>query len=547
MAAPEPGAAVLSPQVGRSSAGRVVGVFVGVLALAAGLRLWRVGEAYELFLDEVTYTLLARSVYEGQGVLLHGEPFHLHPPGFFSVLALAIPLVDAGSLAELTFGLRPVPALFGAVIPALVAVLVHRVTSSWPVAVGCGLLLALDPFLIRFDSRVLLEAQAMAAATAGLLLLHRVLAAERRGERTTGTVMAAGAAFCAALLTKETYASVAFLPLLVLLVTGGVLRRRTVARVLATTLAGYLAYVLTLALSGEMGAWIEGKTGGIRRLLGLSQITGFNQEGHVSFGERLLANVGSFGVTYVLIGLGAAAAGLLAAALRRGSPPGLDRRDTVLLLVWWASAAAHVAYAVTLGTHEEQMHYPLVVMSVPVVGIAAHALLQPGGEVLVPRSVRTVVSRTAQPVLLLGLALALALALDAAVWWRTHTTPDDGYARFLVWADRNLPAGSTVAVTDVPGQFLLCGVHLGVWNTGDELHANEVDYVLLSSELVRQGYSEVDDTFLQVAQRGRPVFHVERRSLGEFGLYDVSALTQPSSSRVGDVDEPGGTGGTLCE
>ena len=48
------------------------------------------GTAYELFIDEVTYADLALSVARGDGVRLHGEPFHLHPAGFFGTLAVAV-------------------------------------------------------------------------------------------------------------------------------------------------------------------------------------------------------------------------------------------------------------------------------------------------------------------------------------------------------------------------------------------------------------------------------------------------------------------------
>jgi hypothetical protein len=130
----------------------------------------------------------------------------------------------------------------------------------------------------------------MAAATAGFVLLLALQHRDRHGGRVLGQAILSGLLMAVALLTKETYATVTVLPVLVLLATGRGLRRRTAATVLATVLAIYAAYVLALLLAGQGDLWLEQKTSGVRRLLGLSQITGFNREGSVGFLERILAN-----------------------------------------------------------------------------------------------------------------------------------------------------------------------------------------------------------------------------------------------------------------
>jgi hypothetical protein len=496
---------------------------IGLVLVAAGLRFYHLDRAFELFIDEVTYTDIALSVAEGHGVRLHGEAFHLHPPGMFLVLAASMRglSLDLADLATLTYEMRLVPAVFGSITPAVVALAVRRTTGRWTLALPAGLLLALEPFLIRFDSRVLLEAQAMAFAALGFLGLLVLMDRERAGTLRRWQAVAVGVVLFISLITKETYASVTVLPVLVLLVTGLVLSRGTVARVLATTVTCYLVYVAVLAATGELLTWFDSKTSGVQRLLGLSQVTGFNSSGHsAGLVDRILVNLANFGVTYSVIGLGVLSTAWLVLLLRGGGAvPGCDRGGAVLVVVWSLCAQVHLGYAVTLGTLEEQMFYLLVVTAVPALCTAAAALLD---RSIPARPPLLGWLRHRGAVSLLSLGLVMALAVDAAVWWRIHTVRDDAYARFLAWAEDGLPPNSRVVVTDETAQFVLGGVRVVRLETGAETREFQAQYVVVVTELLEQGYSQVDADLTDIVRQGRLVFEAEGRTVGALQVYDVS-------------------------
>jgi hypothetical protein len=158
---------------------------------------------------------------------------------------------------------------------------------------------------------------------------------------------------------------------------------------------------------------------------------------------------------------------------------------------------------------------------VPVVVVAAYMLLgraTPALQGPAPRRLPRVL-----PAALL-LVLVVTVAGDAVVWWRIHTEPDTGYVQFLAWADTALPPGGTLATTEETAQFVLDHVHVGRWQTGQELRANRADHVLVVSELVRQGYSAVDPEYRDIIGTGKVVFRADSRSLGTFTVYDVSAV-----------------------
>ena len=89
---------------------------------------------------------------------------------------------------------------------------------------------------------------------------------------------------------------------------------------------------------------------------------------HVSIVSRFLADLPTFAVSYLILGFGTcgAALGLLVTpeAVATGPAPRRHRaRVTVLVAIWTVSAAAYLVYATLIGTIEEQMYYILLLPS----------------------------------------------------------------------------------------------------------------------------------------------------------------------------------------
>ncbi|MEV4742687.1 glycosyltransferase family 4 protein [Streptomyces sp. NPDC049555] len=499
-------------ETGRRRALTRAGVLPALFALACALRLACISRSYDVFVDELYYTAIGRNLADGQGPVFDGRFFALHPPALFALLAAFLRITGdvSGDLLHQVLDLRPVVAVTGAVGVVAVTALLRR-TVRGPLAVAAGLFLALDPFLNRFDSRVMLEAQATAAAALGMLVLARTPAtAGARAAAGTG----AGLLFALAITTKEPYALGTFVPVaaLGLAARGAVRRMRLTAA--AVALAGYTAYVVTTAATGNWPAWWAQKTDGIARALGLKQISGFNStDGTVSFADRLLVQLGHFAVPYALIALGTAAvAALLWCRARR---PGLfaGNPGRTLITAWAACTLLHLMYAVAVGTLEEQMFYPLVVTSTAALALALDLVLPSG------RAARRAATRT------LAALAALALVVDAVVWVRVHTRHDDALRRTLAWSRTHLPRGSVVAATDEGTSFVLPGARLADWRTPADLGRARADYLVLSTELAQQGYARIGPRLRAVVEREAPLVHSERgTTTGALRVYDVRAL-----------------------
>ncbi len=493
-----------------------LGALVFLTALAA--RLFRHAESYEVHVDEASYADVAGSLLRGDGLTIFGGPFHLHPPGQFLVLALVQRLTGLdGDPIPVILALRPVAAVAGALTCVVVALLLRRLAGTLAGAVG-GLALAADPFANRWDSRLFLEAPAMLMSATAISCLVAVSTTSRpRGRLLVGAGLATGLA----VLVKEPFALITALPLALLLATGWVLRRRDSATVLGVAGLCYLGYVTGVVATGQWSPWWREKGSGVRRLLGTEQVTGYNAPGAESVGSRLVERFVDFGPTYLVMALGGLSAVVLlwwAAPWRRRAEgrAGLRTNPVTVVALWALIADGYIAYAITLGTLEEQAFY---VVLAPAVTTTVLLL----SRVLTWRHPRLTAAAVALVVVL--------LAAQATSWVLVHTRSDDGYRELAAWASAELPPGTRVAVTEDTAQFLLRGVDLTGASTLPALRAGRVDHVLVSTSLAARGYGTADAALVQQLARDAPVVFSHRGpTLGDLRLHDVRALTGGSGA-----------------
>ena len=210
-----------------------------------------------------------------------------------------------GSFFELVYPLRWVNTVLGAVTVVLAVLLVHRIAGIVPAGVA-GVVLAFDPFVLRQDGRVMIETPGDAVDRG------RLARAARRADRTVGadpSRLAAGLLFGLAQVTKDMTAVSTVVPLLL---AGWWPRRRsgatlpwaTVWRVLLAFPVPYLVYLAVVAANGLLPAWFDAKVGGVLRLVGVDQATGFNAVPGADLTGRLIEMLTRFGTSYVLLGLG---------------------------------------------------------------------------------------------------------------------------------------------------------------------------------------------------------------------------------------------------
>ena len=513
---------------------------LGVGALALLARLYRITTVHEVHVDEVSYAEVSRNLALGEPLLIYGTPFHLHPPGFFALLAAVQRALGVEpDLLSTVFQLRPVGAVLGAATCVVLALMLRRVVGV-PPAVLAGAYLALDPFANRFDSRLFLEAPAVlmtVTATSCLTAVAARVAAVRHGAAGARPprgrlLVGAGLAVGAAVLVKEPYALVTAAPVLVLLVTGWALRRRDSLTVLGVAGLCYVGYVAGIALTGQWGPWWREKLSGVRRLLGVDQVTGFNAPGGTGLGARLVSNAAQLGPTYLAIALGGLAAVVWAAwwahhRRRQVHPPG---GASVVVGVWLAVAGAYLAFAVGFGTLEEQTFSLVLTPALCGAALLAAALWARGRH-----AARAVVA-----------ALTAALLVGAgATWTAVHTREDDGYLRLVPWVEADVPAGSRVAVTEDVAQFVLRGVEITTAGTVPELVDRRADYFLVSTALAERGYGIARPSVLaELDGRAPIVFSRSGPGLGQLRLYDVRALTGGSGAGSGAAAAGSGAAGT---
>lgn len=483
---------------------------LGLVALA--VRSAGLARANELFIDELTYAEVANDVANGHLPQQFGAPFFLHPIGSFLVDGLVIRLFGlTGSFMDLVYPLRWVNTVLGAVSVVLAVVLARRLAGT-AAAATAGLVLAFDPFLLRQDGRAMIETPAMLWVLAGWV----VLLVRREPDAPAGTrrAVAAGLLLGLGLVTKDLTLFASAVPL----VLAGCWRRTlpwpTVRRVLAAIPVPYLGYLAVVTGAGLLPALLGEKLGGVLRLVGVDQQTGFNATPAASLAGRLVEMVTRFGTSYVLLGLGLFAG--LAAAYST-----VPARRTIGLVA--AVTGALGIYCVAAGAAEEQFGYYVVITSV----LALAALW---GE-LTER--RPSWRRPAAAVALAFTVLTVGLGVGA------RTTVDDAMPRARAFL-AILPPDAPVGITDVTGEFgLLPHDGWGVWPSLTSLRDNDAHYVLTRSHQLDQGYGYAAPGMLDwLAAHATPVFTATGPSGGATVVWRLDRAALDASVAAGRTLPP---------
>lgn len=435
-------------------------VSVGLVTFA--VRALMVEHAFEIHADEGIYLRVSQNVarsfslvYDLGGV----HPFFLHPPLFFFIEAAYLRLLQpSGDAVQQVIAVRYLAAAFGAISGVVLFVLCRRLAgdrAAWAAAA----IFALEPFIVRMNSRNLLESSALFWDLLGLLVLVRIID-RARGEPPAWMAPAAGLAFGAALLTNEPTAMITLLPLGASSLLKLVAVRKAGA-IAVWAVAAYSIYPLFVALSGYMDQFWQQKRAGVNRFLGLTITTGFNGQYGPSFLHAVLDNWQVFAPTYALLGTG-----LLATIWLVFRPDPQSR----LVACWSGSAYALQAYAVLFGTNEEQYFYYTAVLAVLAVVMAGQRVLdqasrpygQPiaslGGHEheLIPlqRDHTRPGLGHARPAVSLAL-LTLFLCFSGYVTANRWVTPDDGYRHLALYLKANAPPGAAIGCTSSTEAVLL--------------------------------------------------------------------------------------------
>jgi hypothetical protein len=365
-----------------------------------------------------------------------------------------------------------------------------------------------EPFCIRQNGRVMLETALILWVLLGYLMFTS-LTGRPLSRSTAARAIAAGLIFGLAVLTKDEAALLTLLPLLIAAALRWGPSRTLTSLTYGATVLPYAVYLTVVAANGHIDALWVAKTVGIKRMLGLIQVTGFHSSGGGSLLTRLVAEGHYFGTSYVTLALAAPAAMLV---LRRGG-----QQPRMLGLLYCAAAVA-LGYALTGGTLEEQELYLLIVPSLLVIPVAATLLRDP--RLFRKKSAM----RMAAVPLAAALVLILSVNLATCVQWRRQ--PDDGIARLLSYMAIHVPAGTRV--TDASGSgivpFALAGQYhiVPTVTMPAALTLEHVRYVVIPWAEIHGGYADVTASQVRhLVSHSRLVFSFHGRTYGDLALYLV--------------------------
>jgi 4-amino-4-deoxy-L-arabinose transferase-like glycosyltransferase len=485
--------------------------FVLVSATAMLVRATGLSRGFELWVDEMVYTDLSNSVSHGQLPNLSGAYFFLHPPGAFLIDGLVIRTFGiSGTLMSMVYDLRWVNAVLGSLTVGLAFLVVRRVAGR-DIAWLCATLLAFDPFVLRNNSRVFLETPAVVFIVGGYLLIVNGLCANH-ARLSRLTLVFSGLLFGYGILTKDVFAVMTIVPVILAGFWAATLPWRDVAVICCAAAAPYISYITLVSTDGHYAQWLLAKETGLERMVGLKQTTGFNAPDAPSFLSRLIAEFSQFGTSYVLLVL----CPIVAVIAMRSRHAG--RR-----LIGLCALAMGVfgIYTAVFGTFEEQYGYGVMVASVLGIGVAYAELRE----------------RRPARATLLRLSCAVLVVLTVGLGIRAEATADDGFLQVRAWVQAHLPPRAHVAVTNSTGQWAFMNDHrFGVWPSASSMWEHKADYILTQSLPTSEGYGYARPEMLEwLESNAKAVFTTSGPTNGATVLWYVkpSLLRQAAKAGIG--------------
>lgn len=473
---------------------------------AFGLRMVNLGVSWDIHIDEITYLQISKSVVDSFRVSLYGEPFYLHPPAYFVTEAAFVELFHpSGFVIQQIYSVRYLNLAFASG-SAVILFLLARSVANRNAGFIAATLFAIDPFVIRMNSRAMLDTSAIFWVLLGYLILISVVK-DTQAKPSLKRLALAGLAFGVGLLTKDMMAFLTLVPLGISFLFDWSLPRLSTAIVGAVSILTYLSFPLLIALSGDWQRFQQEKFTGIARLVGAERISyqptiGF-RPGAASIVNAISANANQFGTTYVLALLGIIAIIVLFT----------ERKSSIRLLTTWAICAYTLLLSsIVLGTLEEQFLYFLVIPAILVIAVG-------WTHITVWKRLEKRFLRVAQPTaIMIGVLLFI---WSMIVWTQVHFTPDNGFERLRVYLEQNVPSGSHIGVSVDTTEFLLDGYDCGLWGSSiDLLRAHQAQYLIVSSQQVKAGYGIArQNVYDWATKNGEAAFAFEGRTYGTLSLY----------------------------
>lgn len=544
---------------------RYVQVFLSlaIFLSAYAITSFRIDHAPDIFTDEIIYSRVGIRV-AGEGALVwdSGEPFLVHPPlyflaaGLFEVLSGKADqaLYSPGDIFSAVFHFRLMNNFFGAMTCVVLFWFGKRLQGNTLGFLAVGMFL-LDPFALRINRRAMLETLAMLLSLSALFIFWNSIRQKYTLKSSVPIpieTILAGLLFGAALLTKE-LTFIFLLPLVIFSTLEVIilLQQAKLAKyemysvvstsnklisilwlpiqvfiVLAITVLSYSMYLIWIMATGNVSVYMDEKLLGIKRLLGLVQITGWNRPGISLFdilGDRLI----HYSTSYLILALGGVA---LISLLVWGQKQVAGRYLIALGIVLYP----FFSFIALFGSGNDQFFYFLLAPAILILGYAIVFL----SYTYIPQRIRIIGDRSSirtAAVIITGI-LMLFISLNIIFWINNYGRGNDnGYTQFSEYIKANLPKSIPINASGDPIKFryFLPGHPIIAAPTPEEAVLQGVHYFALAPKDVLMRYGRIQPELADwIVTQGTLLFTTSGNSYGDIYLYRVDYITQAEQASI---------------
>ncbi len=463
------------------------------------LRIWRISEAPDVYGDEVTYNVISNNLLTTGNLTYDKQLWFVHPPLYYIFLAIYLSLsAQSGVTLDSIYLARTLSGILAGFMVIAVFLFVVKIYNL-RCAILTSVVLAIDPYLIKFSRIGVIESAALMFIVVTIYLFYRA---------ETSTLFKhyrfAGIFLGLVLLTKEFAGYIMLAFMMYVIVSNHLLKTKINIRGLSAffgmATVVYMIYFVW-GWHAETNTFFSSKFYLIKRMTGFVIDTGYLTNRYNSFSTDFLETLWIYGTTHMLVFISIPSSIYLLLK---------ERKKEIILLVSWLFTS--FAFLGIIRIRNPQFYCYIIVPAIILDGIMLSLIIKNIHFTLSRNiiNIRSIVGLT---------VLLLLIGYNGFVWNIMYNVgTDTAYVQSIRYIRSNISEKEKIFIVPT-SEYLLPGyqTYFGHQTVGD-LRTMEINYFVISPRLY---YMMSGDTLDYILKNGRLVASFDGHSSRKVDIYYI--------------------------
>lgn len=462
------------------------------------LRIWRISEAPDIFVDEPIYNLISNNLLT-KGQLVYGDrTWFTHPPLYYVFLAgyLFINSQNSVTLNSIYIA-RTLSGILFSIMIVVTYLLITKIYDSKS-AIIASVLLTIDPYLANWSRIGMLESTALMFIALTIYLFYKAemsIALKR--------YIFAGIFLGLALLTKEIAGYIILVIIIYVIFVHYFKIKANYRGILVLLGVAAIIYLIYVAWSIYINAnyFFDAKIISIKRITGQIITTGFLHERYYSLYKEIFETFWHYGTTHILVLLSIPSSIYIFLKERR--------KETVFLILWLYIS---FMFFVAIRMWNSQFYVYIIQPALIFNGLMLSSIIQ-------KKFLTNSKIRFNKKAIIGSIFVILLVGYNGYIWiYMYGTGTDTSFRQSIDYIKLNIPEGTKLFMNPAYKIFLPnYELYFGYYSI-DGLRSRGINYIVISP---REHYMVSENTLDYILKNGRLIVSFEGYASRGVDIYIV--------------------------